>query len=87
LFGAIAADAIATSAYSNQPNLRIAQHIDTTAFCQADDGFNYQFAGHGYWSASTTMQADIVSVLSGGVIWSLAPATRSIASGSRPSRR
>jgi NitT/TauT family transport system substrate-binding protein len=40
------ADAIATYAYSNQPLLRVVHNIDTTAFCQADDGFNYQRAGY-----------------------------------------
>ena len=39
-------DAIATYGYSNQPLLRTEHHIDTTAFCQRDDGFNYQSSGY-----------------------------------------
>lgn len=39
------ADAISTFAYSNQPVFRAQDNLDTTAFCQADDGFNFQWAG------------------------------------------
>jgi NitT/TauT family transport system substrate-binding protein len=39
------ADAISTYAYSNQPIFRATNNLDTTAFCQADDGFNFQWAG------------------------------------------
>jgi len=39
------ADAMSTYGYLNQPLLRTVNNLDTTTFCQADDGFNFQWAG------------------------------------------
>jgi NitT/TauT family transport system substrate-binding protein len=39
------ADAISTYGYLNQPLLRAVNDLDTTTFCQADDGYNFLWAG------------------------------------------
>jgi NitT/TauT family transport system substrate-binding protein len=57
------ADAIATYAYSNQPLLRTAHGVDTTAFCQRDDGFNYQSSGYAANASYLAANRDLVREL------------------------
>jgi NitT/TauT family transport system substrate-binding protein len=57
------ADAISTYAYSNQPLLRSAHNIDTTAFCQNDDGFNYQWAGYAANASYLAANRDLIRQL------------------------
>jgi NitT/TauT family transport system substrate-binding protein len=61
------ADAITSYAYSNQPLLRTEHNIDTTAFCQNDDGFNYQWAGYAanetYLAANRDLVRELVAAI------------------------
>jgi NitT/TauT family transport system substrate-binding protein len=70
MFGAFiqgTADAISTYAYSNQPLLRQANNLDTTAFCQADDGFNFQWAGLATKSSYLNANRALLRAISAGV--------------------
>jgi ABC-type nitrate/sulfonate/bicarbonate transport system substrate-binding protein len=57
------ADAIATYAYSNQPLLKTDHDVDTTAFCQRDDGFNYQSSGYAANASYLAANRDLVREL------------------------
>jgi len=61
------ADAINTYAFSNQPILRQANNLDTTAFCQADDGFNYQWAGIATRSSYLSANRALLRALAAGI--------------------
>lgn len=70
MFGAFiqgTADSISTYAYSNQPLLRQANNLDTTAFCQADDGFNFQWAGLATKSSYLNANRALLRALSAGI--------------------
>jgi len=70
MFGAFiqgTADAMSTYAYSNQPILRQANNLDTTAFCQADDGFNFQWAGLATKSSYLSANRALLRALSAGI--------------------
>jgi NitT/TauT family transport system substrate-binding protein len=70
MFGAFiqgTADAISTYAFSNQPILRQANNLDTNAFCQADDGFNLQWAGLATKSSYLAANQALLRALAAGI--------------------
>ena len=70
MFGAFiqgTADAISTYAFSNQPILRQANNLDTNALCQADDGFNFEWAGLATKSTYLSANRALLRALAAGI--------------------